>query len=1114
MNRLITILLLLISCAVSAQLVTPRVNHITVVPGSAPVPDSKIYNVGGQLYWNGYRLNTWRDSSSSHIAPYPLNRKIYYPGMPSAAGQTLPGYYTTVYYNRLNHEFTTFLTNSGGGAIVDIDDTLTGCQNAYNYSKNGQEVTITIDSIYNVCGCFTFVNSGVGTTVYLTSVEGLTIGGSATYTVTSGSQVLVCPDSTEFNALGEIDPIYAADSAGITYRIGLRRLISNHDSLSRLDERNYESLTSKPVLTVTQDLPYSSVITLDSSDIILTTEQYNTLRQIGNEILIGTDTSNIITRYDTALFATYTETVVRDTLVKRYTRDRFRTMSNHDSLSTLDERSYNSLTDKPIALSGTVTQVTATTPLQATGTNSVVVAIKADSLSSWYTKMNQWKNDSVNYAKKTYVVTRDSLVQQYARTRDALKVSKADSNINGSYTSKKYVDGLILTKLTIGDTANLATLTEVNTRDTLVKQYTRGRFRTMSNHDSLSKLDERSYESLTSKPTLTINSDLPYSAVITLDSSDVIMTADSGLSMALVGNEAVFKNTKRTLASLDERAYSSLTGQPQAMTPTAHTQTWSTITSVPSTYTPTAHSQEWSTITSVPSTYTPSTHTHNYESLTSKPVLTVTQDLPYSSVISLDSSDVVITADSGLSLTQTGNELVLKNTVTRFNSLLGLPASYTPTAHTQAWSTITGVPGSYTPTSHTQDWTTILNPPATYTPTAHTQAISTITALQDSLNVKLYGSGTANTIPKFENGKKLGNSLLTDNGTTVSYYKTNNNPNEPSGISITVKSSSPNYQTTYPVLDFYAATPLLSGRIASTFYGGSGTDGGFKFYTPNSGYTLVERMTINGNGFYLPTLAESTDATQVLTWDATDGSVKHQDIPIPVPYPDPGIAVSTGSSWGTSITNNSANWNTSYGWGNHASAGYLTTSPTLAAGTGITITGTYPAVQTITATGVPYTGATADVNLGTHTITTAQVVSDNFKITPEGGYAVKMVAGCDLSAGSVVEMSTISNTVTITSYDYSNAIGVVYSTVTSGNPVWIVVSGIVKVYFNEDGDAPTPQIGHIAYTGPLPVNVDYQNGAVCSTQSVYGKNILGTIISTPVNFEANVLINIKRTVDP
>lgn len=35
-------------------------------------------------------------------------------------------------------------------------------------------------------------------------------------------------------------------------------------------------------------------------------------------------------------------------------------------------------------------------------------------------------------------------------------------------------------------------------------------------------------------------------------------------------------------------------------------------------------------------------------------------------------------------------------------------------------------------------------------------------------------------------------------------------------------------------------------------------------------------------------------------------------------YPSAGIPISTGSAWGASITNNSANWNTAYGWGNHA----------------------------------------------------------------------------------------------------------------------------------------------------------------------------------------------------
>ena len=49
-------------------------------------------------------------------------------------------------------------------------------------------------------------------------------------------------------------------------------------------------------------------------------------------------------------------------------------------------------------------------------------------------------------------------------------------------------------------------------------------------------------------------------------------------------------------------------------------------------------------------------------------------------------------------------------------------------------------------------------------------------------------------------------------------------------------------------------------------------------------------------------------------------------------YPGAGIALSTGSVWDTSITNNSSNWNTAYGWGNHASAGYVTGTPWTSAG--------------------------------------------------------------------------------------------------------------------------------------------------------------------------------------
>ena len=63
-------------------------------------------------------------------------------------------------------------------------------------------------------------------------------------------------------------------------------------------------------------------------------------------------------------------------------------------------------------------------------------------------------------------------------------------------------------------------------------------------------------------------------------------------------------------------------------------------------------------------------------------------------------------------------------------------------------------------------------------------------------------------------------------------------------------------------------------------------------------------------------------------------------------YPPIGIPLSNGTSWGASITNNSANWNTAYSWGNHAGLysllghthtfASLTSKPTTLAGYGIT----------------------------------------------------------------------------------------------------------------------------------------------------------------------------------
>jgi hypothetical protein len=57
----------------------------------------------------------------------------------------------------------------------------------------------------------------------------------------------------------------------------------------------------------------------------------------------------------------------------------------------------------------------------------------------------------------------------------------------------------------------------------------------------------------------------------------------------------------------------------------------------------------------------------------------------------------------------------------------------------------------------------------------------------------------------------------------------------------------------------------------------------------------------------------TSDVNGVASWGAAGGSMT---------YPGAGIALSDGSAWSASVTNNSANWNTAYGWGDHSGAGY------------------------------------------------------------------------------------------------------------------------------------------------------------------------------------------------
>jgi len=75
---------------------------------------------------------------------------------------------------------------------------------------------------------------------------------------------------------------------------------------------------------------------------------------------------------------------------------------------------------------------------------------------------------------------------------------------------------------------------------------------------------------------------------------------------------------------------------------------------------------------------------------------------------------------------------------------------------------------------------------------------------------------------------------------------------------------------------------------------------------PHSGLYESKLSNPTVNGYVL-----SSTTTGVRTWipNGSGGSMV---------YPPAGIPISTGSAWGTSIVNNSTNWNTAFSWGPHA----------------------------------------------------------------------------------------------------------------------------------------------------------------------------------------------------
>jgi hypothetical protein len=137
---------------------------------------------------------------------------------------------------------------------------------------------------------------------------------------------------------------------------------------------------------------------------------------------------------------------------------------------------------------------------------------------------------------------------------------------------------------------------------------------------------------------------------------------------------------------------------------------------------------------------------------------------------------------------------------------------------------------------------------------------------------------------------------LSSTATGLTYTNTTGVFSLTSGYVIPTTTEESNWNTAYGWGNHASAGYLLSSTAAST-------------YQPLDGDLTAIAALAGTSGFLKKTAANtwSLDTNTYLTsYTETD-------------------PIYTASSWYTTI-NNSTNWNTAYGWGNHASAGYLTTS--------------------------------------------------------------------------------------------------------------------------------------------------------------------------------------------
>ena len=169
--------------------------------------------------------------------------------------------------------------------------------------------------------------------------------------------------------------------------------------------------------------------------------------------------------------------------------------------------------------------------------------------------------------------------------------------------------------------------------------------------------------------------------------------------------------------------------------------------------------------------------------------------------------------------------------------------------------------------------------------------------------------------------------------------------------------------------------------------GGGGTAGSMAKWSGTS--TLVNAVA--GTDYVIPAALNAYVPTfRSLTINGTtyDLTADRSWSINPMVYPSAGIAVSTGSAWGTSIVDNSTNWNTAY-------TNRITSLTTTGSSGAATLSGNVlniPNYGSALSSYVPYTGATADLNLGSRNLYVNNIFDGFSSITASGTQVVLTVS--------------------------------------------------------------------------------------------------------------------------